>query len=218
MEGYEHLVKVSLEAEGLIVSSNLKFPVTKKTRKSGGEKQTHGYEVDLVGARKDLLVLASVKSFFGSTGVRREGFQGLVKNTNPTPRQQRHFNLYKLFNDKKVREGVIARAAERFGYSPRRVELRLYAGKFQNEAAKNDITAHLQQIKAGKGPVKVFGLAETLAKLLTVLESKTYFNDPVIMTLKALTERLRQTKGKNSRKINMKKAVNELHEILKLPQ
>ncbi|MFL5826734.1 MAG: hypothetical protein ACJ76V_09445, partial [Thermoleophilaceae bacterium] len=33
------------------------------------EMQTHGYEVDLVAARADRLVLATVKSFFGSRGV-----------------------------------------------------------------------------------------------------------------------------------------------------
>ncbi len=67
MEGFEHLVKVALEAEQFIVSANLKFPVTMRTRKKDWEEeQTHGYEVDLVGARRNLLVLASVKSYFGS--------------------------------------------------------------------------------------------------------------------------------------------------------
>ncbi len=31
--------------------------------------QTHGYEVDLVGARSDRLVLATVQSYLGSRGV-----------------------------------------------------------------------------------------------------------------------------------------------------
>jgi hypothetical protein len=41
MEGFEHVVKVALETEDLIVASNLKFPVARKTKKHG-EVQTHG--------------------------------------------------------------------------------------------------------------------------------------------------------------------------------
>jgi hypothetical protein len=99
MEGYEHLVKVAMETEDLIVASNLKFPVKIRTNKKGrNEFQTHGYEVDLVGVRRDLLVLASVKSFFGSKGVRQEGFKGLVNTAQPTPRQRKNFKRYILFN------------------------------------------------------------------------------------------------------------------------
>lgn len=51
------------EAEGLVVSEAIKFPVRLQTRrKDHVEIQTHGYEVDLVGARAAELVLASVKS------------------------------------------------------------------------------------------------------------------------------------------------------------
>jgi hypothetical protein len=41
----------------------------------------HGYEVDLLGARADLLVFATVKSFFGSLGVE-------AKDVNLTGRQE----------------------------------------------------------------------------------------------------------------------------------
>lgn len=215
MEGFEHLVKVALEAEDLIVSSNLKFPVKMPTRRqSRNEEQTHGYEVDLVGARRNLLVLASVKSFFGSTGVKRDGFRELANFAKPTPRQFRHFGLYKLFNDPKIREGVIAGAAKRFGYSPRQIELRLYAGKFQNEKTKEDIRAYLGKLQAGKGPIKVFDLCEILHKLLSVLESKTYFNDPVIMTLKALAEGIRQDSQRKGKKMSLPTAISRLHDAL----
>ena len=212
MEGFEHLVKVALEAETFVVSGNLKFavklPVKKKSR---SEEQTHGYEIDLVGARKDLLVLASVKSFFGSTGVRRGGFCGLVNIPSPTAKQQRHFNLYKLFNYENVRAGVVAGAAKRFGYSPQDIELRLYVGKFQNAAERSEITAYLQSIHAGRGPIQVFDLQAILAKLLEVLKNKTYFNDPVIMTLKAIAQAIRQAQG-----TSLKEATRILHETLGL--
>jgi hypothetical protein len=216
MEGFEHLVKVALEADDFVVSSNLKFPVRIQIKKKTGreEKQTHGYEVDLVGARNDLLVLASVKSFFGSTGVKRNGFRELAKFDKPTTRQLREFDLYKLFNDKKIREGVIAEAAKRFRYSHRQVELRLYVGKFQNCEAKADIKTYLGKMQAGKGPVKVFDLGEILTKLLNVLEHKTYFNDPVVMTLKALAEGIRQSNQSKGKKMSFATAVTVLHRTL----
>jgi hypothetical protein len=74
MEAFESFVALALEAEGLVVSEALKFSVTQQTT-SG--LQSHGYEVDLVGARGDRLVLASVKSYFGSKGVFAEHVAGV---------------------------------------------------------------------------------------------------------------------------------------------
>jgi hypothetical protein len=79
MESFEHLCKVALEAEHFVVTGNVKFFVRRKTRKKGHpEYQEHGYEIDLVGARGDQLILAEVKSYFGSRGVNRQGFRELV--------------------------------------------------------------------------------------------------------------------------------------------
>jgi hypothetical protein len=182
VESFEHLVKVALETENLIVAGNLKFYVQRRTRKKNKEEvQRHGYEVDLVGARSDLLVLASVKSFFGSRGVSCQGFKGLADETKKT-----HYELYKLFNEADIRDGVVKEAAKQFGYNEDQVELRLYVGKFQNDAASECITAHLCKTRAGRGTIKVLGLEEILQALLRVTNSKAYFNDPVVMTLKAL--------------------------------
>ncbi|MEZ5110342.1 MAG: hypothetical protein R2732_02410 [Microbacteriaceae bacterium] len=60
VEAFEQFVALALEAEGLVVSSALKFPVKRRTRKTAYEEwQTHGFEVDLVAARADKLVLAT---------------------------------------------------------------------------------------------------------------------------------------------------------------
>ena len=73
MEAFESFVALALEAERLVVSEAIKFPVTRPVAKAARhEIQTHGYEVNLVGARADRLVLATVKSFFGSRGVASE--------------------------------------------------------------------------------------------------------------------------------------------------
>jgi hypothetical protein len=205
VEGFEHIVKVAMEAEGFIVSGNLKFPVKRKDKK--GREQTHGYEIDLVGAKKDKLVLASVKSYFGSIGVNKNSFIQLANIKNPTSRQKRNYNLYKIFNYEEVRKGVIRSATKRFGYHPHEVEIRLYAGKFRNEDDKKAITNHLGKIKAGGGPIKVFALDQIFDELFKVLDKKTYFNDPVIMTLKAITQAIRQAKGRNGKKISLKKAI-----------
>jgi hypothetical protein len=99
------------------VSSSVKFPVTRQTAKASyTEIQTHGYEVDVVAARADELVLATVKSFFGSQGVKADHVTGTTSNI-------RWRKSYALLNDPGIREGVIAGACERYGYDPGQVEL-----------------------------------------------------------------------------------------------
>jgi hypothetical protein len=106
------------------VSGSVKLPVTLRTRKAAYEEaQTHGFEVDLVGARADQLVLATVKSCFGSQGVRADDVTGATPNT-------RARNLYRLLNDVTVRRAVINGAATRYGYTPRQVQRRLYVRRF----------------------------------------------------------------------------------------
>lgn len=183
MESFEQFVAVAMEAEGLIVSEAVKFPVQRKTnRASRTEIQTHGYEVDLVGARADRLVLATVKSFLGSRGVVAEHVMGT--GGNPTAR-----NLYLLLNDPVIRAGVVASAAARYGYLERQVTLRLYVGRFAapvkgkhepviREWAKTQIV--------GGGPIEVYGLTDVIATVRTASRSKTYRDNPVLVTMKVL--------------------------------
>jgi len=89
MEAFETFVALALETEGLVVSEAVKFDVARQT--SSGY-QTHGYEVDLLGARRDHLVLASVKSFFGSKGVNADHVAGTSKSATYNKR-------YALLND-----------------------------------------------------------------------------------------------------------------------
>jgi hypothetical protein len=110
MEAFESFVAVALEAEGFVVSAAVKFRVQMRTRKKTYmEMQTHGYEVDLVAARADGLVLATIKSFFGSRGVVAEHVTG--KTTNERARK-----LYLLLNNPTIRDQVISEAASRYGY------------------------------------------------------------------------------------------------------
>lgn len=176
MESFEHLCKVALETEGCVVTSNVKFPVRRRTAKASREEfQTHGYEVDLVGARNGALVLAEVKSFFGSRGVNRQSFLGLADTS-----RRYDYGGYKLLNDPKLRTEVVRVAAERYGYTPDQVELRLYVGKF-TPGHQEDVVAHLAAMN-----VKVVALDQIVQSLIEAAGPKTYTDDPVIMTVKAL--------------------------------
>jgi len=178
MEAFEHVVKVYLESQGYVVTTNVKFPVRRRTRKVALEEyQTHGYEVDIVAAKHGSLVLGFAKSFFGSRGVNRDGFWFADK-----PRE-RDLGLYRVFNEPDLRQSIVEKASERFGYPPQAVEFVPYVGKFTSRDHEQDIRHHLR----GQG-IEVVGVKEIMKGLSALAESKTYFNDPVIVTLKCLKE------------------------------
>ena len=181
MESFEHVVKVYLESKGYVVTANVKFPVkVRTTKKARIEHQTHGYEVDIVAARRDRLLLASVKSFFGSAGVSKNGFTALSTNSD-----KRHISLYAIFNKTKLRNQIIKRACERYGYPASAVRLHLFVGRFVkgDEAA---IRKLLKRMRVGGESVGVTGLEEIVSALVQTADAKTYSNDPVICTLKCL--------------------------------
>ncbi len=183
MESFEQFVAIAMEAEGLIVSSAIKFPVQRQTRKTmHAEVQTHGYEVDLVGARSNNLVLATVKSFFGSRGVAAEHVTGTSSDT-------RAKSLYLLLNDPLIRDSVIGAAAERYGYPLDQVTVRLYVGKFA-APTKGTHEATIREWCAGQhvggGPIEVHGLPDVVAAVRAAASSKTYRDNPVLVTMKVL--------------------------------
>lgn len=179
MEAFESFVALALETEKLVVSEALKFPVTQQTT-SG--KQTHGYEVDLVGARSDRLVLASVKSFFGSHGVAADHVAGTAK-------RQAYNKRYALLNNRHVRDTVVTLAAERFGYQARQVEMRLYVGRFAGAKAgehRRRIEAWCAEQRVGGGPIQVIGVEEVVVKVREVAQAKQYRDSAALVTMKLL--------------------------------
>lgn len=178
MEAFEQFVALAMESEGLVVSSALKFNVRRKTRKKAyDEYQTHGFEVDLVGARRDKLVLATVKSFFGSRGVVADHVIG----TDPT-----FSKWYALLNQPDVRDSVVKGAAERFGYDHSQVEMRLYAGRFSTATSEAAIRAWAAQQTVGGGPVAVHDAASVVSVVRGAAASKQYRDSAVLATLKVL--------------------------------
>jgi len=183
MEAFESFVALTMEDEGLVVSEAIKFPVTRQTAKAAYmEMQTHGFEVDLVGARADRLVLATVKSFFGSQGVVAEHVMGL----STTPRLN---GLYALLNDPVVRDAVLTGASARFGYPLERIQVRLYVGRFAGGKAGD----HERRIRewcaeqiAGKGPIGVHGVKEIAALARKVAAAKSYRDNAALVAIKVL--------------------------------
>jgi hypothetical protein len=181
VEAFESFVAVALEAEGLVVSPAVKFPVRLQTRRADHpEIQTHGYEVDLIGARVDRLVLATVKSYLGSRGVVAQHVTG--ETPNETLRRR-----YSLLNRPEVRGQVIKAAAQKYGYRVPQVELRLYAGKFAgtgaNEAA---IRTWAKRQRVGAGNIGVYGLSDVVGVVRQAASRTEYRDHPVLVTMKVL--------------------------------
>ena len=180
MEAFESFVAVALEAEGLVVSSAVKFPVRLQTRRADRvEIQTHGYEVDLVGARANRLVLATVKSYLGSHGVMAEQVTG--ETTSELARR------FSLLNRPEVRGKVVKAAAKLYGYRTAQVELRLYVGKFYGSGAHEEkIRKWAKRQRVGAGSVGVFGLSDVVGQVRAAASHKQYRDNPVLVTMKVL--------------------------------
>ncbi len=178
MEAFEQFVALAMESEGLVVSGALKFNVRRKTRKQAyDEYQTHGFEVDLVGARHDRLVLATVKSFFGSRGVVAEHVLG----QDPV-----YSKWYALLNQPDVRDAVVTGAAQRFGYNLEQIEMRLYAGRFSTAASESAIRAWAAEQLIGGGPLAVHDAQTVVDIVREAAASKQYRDSAVLATLKVL--------------------------------
>ena len=182
MEAFEQFVAIALETEGFVVSPAVKFPVQLPTRKAAYEEiQTHGYEVDLVAANASRLILATVKSFFGSRGVVAEQVMGTTND--------RWRKLYLLLNEPLVRDGVVSSATTRYGYQTSQVQLRLYVGRFAGPSKG----VHEAKIRewcgsqvVGAGPIQVIGLDEVVSKVMGAAANRQYRDNPVLVTLKVL--------------------------------
>lgn len=133
-------------------------------------------------ARADRLVLATVKSFFGSQGVKADHVTGETTNT-------RWRKAYALLNDPEIRNGVIAGACNRYGYRADEVELRLYVGRFAAPATgthEQAIRAWCARQTVGAGPIQVVGVADVVEKVTAAAAVKQYRDNPVLVTMKVL--------------------------------
>ena len=172
MESYEHVAKVWLESKGYAVSSGVKFMLKLPTKKKvWDEEQEHGYEVDLVAARGDKLVLVNVKSYFGSKGLSLVG----LKREN-------------MFSRDEVWKGILKGACDLYGYSKDQVELWVIAGRVRR-VEQTRVRDFLKEFSERWGLRTEFFSAVDVAKgLIAATDSKTYVNDPVIATVRTFRE------------------------------
>ena len=192
MEAFEQFVAVAMAAEGLVVSPAIKFPVSRRTKKQAYEEtQTHGYEVDLVGARTDRLVLATVKSFFGSKGVTAVSVCG---------RDTKNAGAYRLLNDNVIRDGVIQFAAVTYGYEVEQVFLRLYVGKFSGKD-EDLVRSWCGDQHLPSGPIEVFNVAQVVDKVKQQAGKTEYVDNASIVALKVLEAAGELKLPKSGRKI-----------------
>ncbi len=177
MESYESLVALAMRSENLHVSGPVKFMLQRKTaKKAYDEFQTHGYEVDVIGMRKDKLVLATVKSYFGSGGV-------FYKHLDASG--EKSGSGYKMLNDRELRREMILEACKIYGFKESEVEVRLYAGKF-NGKDEQKVRDWCAKETAGGGPIQVFNLVEVIDTVIELAKSNTYIDDPALVAVKAV--------------------------------
>lgn len=184
MEAFEQFVAVYLEQRDYVVSSSVKFPVRRQTRRRDRiEIQTHGYEVDLVAARADRLVLATVKSFLGSRGVVSDHVTGNSSNVRAN-------NLYVILNNKDVRRSVLLQAAQRYGYRPNQVQFGLYVGRFAGPSLgthEQQVRKWCRQQRIGTGEIEVFSLSDMVETVVNAaVSAKEYRDNSVQMTMRLL--------------------------------
>ena len=168
MESFEAVVAAALEAENYVVSG----PITIKWFSPGQAKvkgqQPNRLEIDLVAARGDRLVLATVKSFFGSGGVYPKDVMG----------EGRGASGYTMINDRKKRTELITLAAEKFGYAVKDVEVRLYAGKFAGLTGEQEIREWASKQILGGGPLQVVNALQ-LSQIINALAQESHYQNNV---------------------------------------
>jgi len=177
MEAFENFVALALESEGYVVGGPYKFPLTVKTKNKNFEEfQKHGYEVDLIGANHDRLVLASVKSFFGSGGVKFKEVSGLSGKISG----------YKMLNNPEIRLGILKAVCEKYGYKETQVEFRLYGGHFASEGQEQQIREWAAAQSIGAGPIGIYNATEVVGVVQEMAKHKTYSDNPSLVAVKAI--------------------------------
>jgi hypothetical protein len=77
----------------------------------------------------------------------------------------------------------VKETCKRYGYEPRQVRMRLFVGRFAG-GHEDSIRKHLGKFKDPS--VEVIGLKQIVDELTAQAESRSYIDDPVLVTMKAL--------------------------------
>lgn len=82
-------------------------------------------------------------------------------------------------------------ASKCYGYPPRQIELRVYAGRFAGRRGgehRRRIEEWTENQRVGAGPIKVIGLQEVVAKVRAAASRKQYRDNPALVAVKVLAE------------------------------
>lgn len=77
-------------------------------------------------------------------------------------------------------------AAKRYGYRTSQVELRFYVGRFATSADEAQVRAWARRQRIGSGRIAVHGLADVVGVVRRMAASRTYRDNPVLVTMKVL--------------------------------
>jgi hypothetical protein len=182
VEAFESFVAVALEREGFVVSEAVEFPVQLQTRKAAyQEMQTHGYEVDLVAARADRLVLATVKSFFGSRGVVADHVTG---ETTTSGAGSSIYSTTARFETKLFprRRSATATRSGTCSYAC----MSAASQRRRSAPMKHAYERGQRSNTSAAGPSRFFGLDEVVGKVRAAAAHKQYRDNPVLVTMKVL--------------------------------
>lgn len=144
--------------------------------------QTDGYEVDLVAARADMLVLATVKSFFGSRGVVSEHVTGDTK-------VDRFRKLYLLLNSPAVATRYSVKPPRVTATTPRRWSsaCRSVGSLLPSKATTRSAFAIGPPGSTSAAvPSRSLVSDQVVGKVRTAAAHKQYRDNPVLVTLKVL--------------------------------
>ncbi len=183
MDAFKSIVAMTLEDKGFVVSVAVKFPLRRRTRRPAHEEvQQPLRAVDLVGARHDRLVLATVRPYLGSRGA-------VAKEVMGVARQSASNAGYALLNDPEVRDTILASASDRYGYPTGLVEFRLYAGKFASPARgghERAIRAWCAEQRIGYGPIAVHDVGDVAQAARRLAQSRPHRDNPTLVTIQVL--------------------------------
>jgi hypothetical protein len=217
MESFEAVVATALEAENYVVAG----PITIKWFSEGHPKkkgeQPNRLEIDLVAARGDRLVLATVKSFFGSGGVFPKDVMGTGRGASG----------YTMINDKKKRAELIELVAAKYGYDVKDIEVRLYAGKFAGAQGEQAIRDWAAEQQLGGGVLQVVNALQ-LSKVIFALAKESHYQNNVaiafaktqleaeLIEAKELKARSKEDQSKPAKPSNSGKSIKTIRDAERL--
>jgi hypothetical protein len=178
MESFEEVVATALEKENYVVTGPITIKWFSKGHPKAKGEQPNRLEIDLVAARGDRLVLATVKSFFGSGGVFAKDVMGTGRGASG----------YTMINDKKKRAELIKLVAEKYGYEVKDVEVRLYAGKFAGVQGEQMIRDWASKQQLGGGVLQVVNALQLSTVIFALAKESHYQNKVAIAFAKTQLE------------------------------